>query len=121
MYFEKIPKAWQEAMNQMTDVVCGGEHPDVRAAWRETHAKYLSEIVIRRRPSKSDREEMEISSIDFHNGWEAMLEYVGADQKKAIAAWVRAKGEPTDYSDLQDNDYPAFIVKESDVVELEKA
>ena len=41
------------------------------------------------------------------------------DQLAAISSWVRAHGELTDYSDLENNDYEAYIVKASELVTRE--
>jgi soluble cytochrome b562 len=118
--FKQLPQAWQDGIDEAINVVCADEHSDIARAFRENEAKSLLECELAPKPSKKDVRELETSFVDFHEGWEAFLETISADQRKLIAAWVRAKGEPTDYSDLEDKDYPAFIVKESDIEELER-
>lgn len=114
-YFPKLNKSWQEGVNAQINDVDGGERPEIAAAFRESYAKYLSEIKIARKPSKVNLEEIGGSYIDFSIGWRAALARLTENQQAAISSWVREHGEWTDYSDLEGNDYPAYIVKESDL------
>jgi hypothetical protein len=75
MYFEKLNEAWRQGIEAQIADADGGEHPEIAAAFREHYGKYLSEIVIARRPSKADLEEIGDSYTEFSAGWSAALEY----------------------------------------------
>ncbi|KKM82709.1 hypothetical protein LCGC14_1316860 [marine sediment metagenome] len=84
-YFEKLNKAWREAIDAESQDSDGGEHPEIAAAFRESFAKYLSEIKIARKPSKADLEEIGTSYTDFSTGWKAAVNHL----VKGLASWVR--------------------------------
>lgn len=115
-YFSKLNKAWQEGINAEIDDCDGGERPEIAAAFRESFAHHLLEIIITRKPKKTDLEEIGTSYTDFTSGWNGALERFAKDQGAAIASWVRAHGEFTNYSGLDANEeYEAYIVKASDL------
>ena len=113
--FGKLNKAWQEGINAQINDADGGERPEIAAAFRESYAKYLSEVKIARKPSKADLEEIGTNYTDFSTGWNAAVNHLAKDQMALIASWVREHGELTDYSDLENNDYEAYILKASDI------
>lgn len=113
--FPKLNKSWQEGINKRIYDADGGERPEIATAFRESYAQYLHEIKIARKPSKADLEEIGESYTDFSAGWRAALARLTGSQQALISSWVREHGEATDYSDLENNDYPAYIVKESDL------
>ncbi len=119
-HFEKLNKAWREGINAQINDADGGERPEIAAAFRESYAKYLSEVKIARKPSKADLEEIGESYTDFSTGWRAALSKLTENQEATISSWVREHGELTDYSDLENNDYEAYIVKASDLHEEAK-
>jgi len=113
--FAQLNKAWQAGIDAEIDDVDGGERPEIAAAFRERYARHLLECKIAREPSKDDLGEIGTSYVDFTEGWDAALARLTNDQAAMISSWVRAHGEPIDYSDLENNDYPAYIVKASDL------
>ena len=119
MFFEKLPKPWQEAIIDSIYSHDDGEHPEIAAAYREELAGVLLEFELTPKPSKKDYQIFSSNYGYFCDGWIAAVGKLAPGSGTLIAAWVRAKGEPTDFSDLENNDYPAFIVKESDVLKLE--
>lgn len=114
-HFEKLTKAWQDGIDAQINNADGGERPEIAIAFRESYAKHLSEVKIARKPSKADLEVIAESYIDFSTGWIAALARLMENQGAAISSWVREHGELTDYSDLEDNEYEAYIVKKSDL------
>lgn len=115
-YFSKLNKEWQDAIEAEIQDADGGERPEITAAWRESYARYLSECKIAQKPSKADLDEIGMNYTDFSMGWNAAVNHLAKDQTALIASWVREHGELTDYSDLENNDYEAYIVKKSDLV-----
>jgi len=113
--FAQLNKAWQKGIDAEINDCDGGKRPEIAAAFREGYARHLLECKIARKPSKDDSGEIGTSYIDFTEGWDAALARLTKDQCAAISSWVRAHGELTDYSDLENNDYPAYIVKASDL------
>lgn len=73
VYFEKLNKAWRDGIDAVIMDCDGGKNPDIAAAFREQHAQYLDEIVIGKTPTKTDREEVGDSYVDFTQGWKAAL------------------------------------------------
>lgn len=114
-YFKKLNQAWQDGINAQINDCDGDTRPEVATAFREHYGKYLSEIVIARKPSRTNIEEIGETYTEFSAGWGAAVNKLVKDQPGLIASWVRRHGEYTDYSDLENNDYPAYIVKESDL------
>lgn len=114
-HFEKLNQAWREGINAQINSADGGERPEIAAAFRESYAKYLHEVEIGRKPSKSDLEEIGETYTDFSTGWRSALSRLTENQGAAISSWIREHGTLTDYSDLEDNEYPAYIVKVSDL------
>lgn len=114
-YFTKLNQAWREGADAEINDADGGERPEIAAAFRESYAKYLSEVKIARKPSKADLEEIGDSYTEFSIGWNACLNKLAKDQDAMVASWIREHGELTDYSDLEGQDYEAYIVKESDL------
>jgi hypothetical protein len=114
-YFEQLNEAWQNAiLDEMSDTE-GGSRPEVAAAFKEHYAKYLSEVEIKKEPDQADRDEVGATYVNFLTGWDAAMEHLAKDQKEMIASWVRAHGEFTDHSDLEGEEYEAYIVKASDL------
>jgi hypothetical protein len=114
-YFEQLNTAWQKRLNAIIKDVLGDQYPDIAAAFREDEARYLGEVEIPAKPTKKWADEVQDELVNFFDGWKAATEAFAKDNKVAIASWVREHGEYTDYSDLENNDYPAYIVKESDL------
>ena len=77
MYFEKLPKAWQDAINAEIKNAGGDERPDVAPAYREYEARYRDEFNTDREPDERDREEIGLSYFDFQAGWDAHAQRVG--------------------------------------------
>ena len=113
--FTKLNKAWQEGINVEINDCDGGKRPEIAAAFREGYARHLLECKIARKPSKDDSGEIGTSYIDFTEGWNAAVNRLLKDQGAAIASWVREHGELTDYAPLEGPEYPAYIIKESDL------
>lgn len=114
-YFKKLNQAWREGVDAEINNADGGDRPEIAAAFRESYAKYLSEVKIAHKPSKADLEEIGESYTDFSTGWNAALNKLAKDQEAMVSSWIREHGELTDYSDLENQDYEAYIVKKSDL------
>ena len=114
-YFIKLNEAWREGINAEINDRDRNEHPEIATAFREGYGRYLLECKIAREPSKVDLAEIGKSYVDFKEGWDAAVDKLTKDQPGLVASWVRAHGELTDYSDLENNDYEAYIVKASDI------
>jgi hypothetical protein len=116
-YFEQLNQTWQDAiLDQMSDCD-GGARPEVAEEFKEHYAKHLSECEIAGAPEEKDLFEIGDSYSEFYTGWDAAMEKLAKDKMQLISSWVRSHGEFTDYSDLEGEDYPAYIVKESDLSE----
>jgi len=120
LYFPKLPQSWQDAINDVIADFDNGIDPDIAEAFREMEGQALDKVLLEPDPSDKDIADITVSYGNFVEGWNAAIRFMAKSRGHEIAAWIRSNGELTDYSDLEDNDYPAFIVKEIDVEELEK-
>lgn len=118
-YFEKLNDAWQDAILKEMSDSDGGTRPEIAEAFKEEHARYLSECEIADVPDENDIYEIGNSYSLFCSGWNAAMEKLAKEQMALISSWVREHGEFTDYSDLEGEDYEAYIVKDSDLTSSE--
>lgn len=94
-YYEKLNHHWRQGFEAEINNADGGEHPEIAIAFREHYAKYLSEIVIARRPSKADLEEIGDSYTEFSLGWQAALEY-----QQEVVMWKKIIVQPETHARL---------------------
>jgi hypothetical protein len=114
-HFDKLPEAWQEAINNVIADVVGDEHPDIADAFREMEAQHISECKHGKKPTQSWLKEFDSTFIDFLEGWSAATDKFIKDNQAAFSSWVRGHGEPTTYCPDDEPEYPAFIIRESDL------
>jgi guanylate kinase len=95
MYFEKLNHHWRQGIEAQIVDADGGEHLEIATAFREHYGKYLSEIVIARRPSKADLEEIGDSYTEYSAGWNAALEY-----QQEVIMWRKIIVKPETHARL---------------------